>query len=473
MQTAIRERWWLVNGKRAALVLEAIAIAWLIRTEDVTWFPTALLATIGAIVGVALVLTGWPTGALIFLIAGSAIPRVVWSVGGFHVHPEHVVIVAALVAIAIKRAYRNFRVDLHLFDYFLIAFVALNLFSSAVTSPEPDQTLRWAALQALVILPYFIVRALVRTREMLWKTWMALAVVMGLASLYGCVAFFSNRIFTTSFGVETEQYGNIPGTYGTQFEANIFGSYAAAAAVMFLAAFLMSRSRNRQWWIAGFGVGILALAISLSRAVLLSFPVAALVTFWMTAKAQHLDTRRVVRVAAFGAIVLLLASPLLISMLQERFENLGPNALTEDDTTIERLIQAKVAVDNIYEHPLFGTGTASFQLVFRWQDYIPGMEGLTGWLGNTPLRVLNDTGLVGFAVFLAFLASLAWRFRKLAHFSDHRTRTVLVALACGIVLYTMTFQSTEATMLAFTWVHVGLLATGLAIVEKESLQPLF
>jgi hypothetical protein len=96
-----------------------------------------------------------------------------------------------------------------------------------------------------------------------------------------------------------------------------------------------------------------------------------------------------------------------------------------------------------------------------------------GWLSNTPLRVLNDTGVVGLAAFLGFLVSLVWRFRKVAYYSDHRTRTVMVALMCGTVLYAMTFQATEATILAFTWVHLGLLASGIVILEKESLQPVF
>jgi len=48
-----------------------------------------------------------------------------------------------------------------------------------------------------------------------------------------------------------------------------------------------------------------------------------------------------------------------------------------------------------------------------------------------------------------------------------------VALACGIFLYALTFQSTEATMLAFPWIHLGLLASGVVIVEGESLQPIF
>jgi O-antigen ligase len=394
---------------------------------------------------------------------------------GLHIHPEHIVVFAALVAVLAKRAYRLDRFNLQTFDYFLIAYVALNFFSSAFTSPEPAKTLRWAVLQTVVILPYFLLRLLVQTRDMLWNTWVALLIAGGAGALYGCIAFASNRLFGTSFGVETEQYGTIPGTYGTQYEANIFGSYTACVAIMFLVGYLMSRHKNRRWWwVAGFLVGTLGLMISLSRAVLLSFPVAALVVFWMTAKAQHLDSKRVVKIAMVAAVVLLLSTPFLVPMLRERFETLSSVNALEDDTTVTRLIQMKVAVDNIRDHPIFGTGTASFQLFFHWEDYVPGgMGDGGGWVGNTPVRVLNDTGVVGLTALLGFLALLAWRFRKVAHYSDHRTRTVLVGLMCGTALYAMTFQSTEATILAFTWVHLGLLASGVAILEKESLQPVF
>lgn len=461
--------------QRAAVAIEVCALGWLIYTEDLSWAVPVLLVAIGCIACSLLTFAAWPAGAISLLVAGSSVPRIVWSTAGLHIHPEHVVILAALVAVLIKRSYRGTgRLDLQVFDYFLMAYVGLNFFSSAFRSPEPGSTLRWAALQTVVILPYFLIRLLVKTRDMLWNTWLILLIAGGAGSFYGCVSFLSNLLFGTSFGIETGQYGQIPGTYGAQYEANIFGSYTACVAVMFLAGLLMSRDGQRQWWITGFLVGTFALVISMSRAVLLSFPVAVLVVFWMTAKAQHLETRHLVRIVLTASAVLLLAVPFIVPMVRERFENLTDvSALTEDETTVERLIQMKVAVDNIHDHPIFGTGTASFQLFFRWQDYVPEMGDIAGWLGNTPLRILNDTGVAGLAVFVAFLGSLAWRFRKIAHCSDHRTRIVLVALASGVALYSMTFQSTEATMLAFTWIHLGLLANGVVMVQKEALQPVF
>ena len=49
------------------------------------------------------------------------------------------------------------RLGLRKFDYFLLAYLGLNFFTSAVTSPQPHLTLRWAILNALVVSPYFLI----------------------------------------------------------------------------------------------------------------------------------------------------------------------------------------------------------------------------------------------------------------------------------------------------------------------------
>ena len=123
-------------------------------------------------------------------------------------------------------------------------------------------------------------------------------------------------------------------------------------------------------------------------------------------------------------------------------------------------------MDNIIAHPVWGSGTASFQLFFNWEDYLPEMGDIAGWLGNTPLRILHDTGIVGLTIFLTFLGTMAWAGRKIKKNSNPKSRIVMVTLTSGVVLYAMTFQSTEATTLAFTWVHLGLLANGIILVKK-------
>jgi O-antigen ligase len=130
-----------------------------------------------------------------------------------------------------------------------------------------------------------------------------------------------------------------------------------------------------------------------------------------------------------------------------------------------------VAAEDVKAHPVLGTGTASFQLFFDWDDYIPAMKGDSeagGWVGNTPLRILHDTGLVGLAIFLLFLGFLARAVQKSVRTASASTRPVLLALSAGLLLYAITFQATEATILAFSWVHLGLLAAAVRLVERSN-----
>ena len=124
-----------------------------------------------------------------------------------------------------------------------------------------------------------------------------------------------------------------------------------------------------------------------------------------------------------------------------------------------------VAVQDVQAHPLLGTGTASFQLLFNWLDYQG--EDLGGWVGNTPLRILHDTGVISLTIFLA----VRW-FPPVDGSQDNsqffrRTGIAIIALEAGLLVYAITFQSSEASLLAFTWAHFGLLSTAIATAQPR------
>ena len=106
-----------------------------------------------------------------------------------------------------------------------------------------------------------------------------------------------------------------------------------------------------------------------------------------------------------------------------------------------------------------------------WDDYLPGYKDTKpeagAWIGNTPLRILHDTGAIGLFVFLAFMWQLIIAFRRVVKNTTGTTAAILIALFAGTTFYAITFQATEATMLAFTWVHIGLLAAAIAIIQRE------
>jgi O-antigen ligase len=453
----------------ALVILEFAVLAWLVANEgaaEVGWLAVGLVGAIGLAVAVA---SSWPLGAVFTLVIASAMPRLAGKVFGLHLRPEHIAIAAVLMALSVQIVRKRVgRLKVRNFDCFLVGYVVLNFLTSAITSPEPRMTLRWALMNAIVIAPFFLLRfMLTDMRKASQAVEMLLWVGAG-ESVIGLICFFSNAVFHTTFGVSAEQYGFIPGVYGTQYEANIFGSYCGCCTVLFLAFFLLHRGSNRSRYVWGMAICLLAALISLARSVLLALPIAGAFVLWAVYKSGRVQFRSLMRVALVVGVLGVVAGPFILDFIVKRFSTIDFDDLSADSSTLTRLVQTAAGLEDVRTHPLLGTGTDSFQLFFNWDDYMPGMGGdaeAGGWLGNTPLRVLHDTGILGLSVFLLFLGSLASKTRGAFRVADPQTRIVLVALSGGLILYAITFQATEATMLAFPWIHLGLLAAVVEIVR--------
>jgi O-antigen ligase len=131
-----------------------------------------------------------------------------------------------------------------------------------------------------------------------------------------------------------------------------------------------------------------------------------------------------------------------------------------DPNTLTRIVQVSSAFEEVLKHPMLGGGTSSFQLAFDWQALGEEWED-QGWIGNTEMRVLHDTGIVGLVIFVTFLVSLFRRSRKALKLESN---PVLVALLASALVYCISFQATEGTLLAFPWVHLGLIGCAISVL---------
>jgi O-antigen ligase len=465
----------LVFAQRAAkttlLAGEALVLAWLLATEDLSQLGFLIIAIAVTLGTVAIVFTDWPIGCVVMLAIGAAMPTFNFTLFSLHVRPEHIATSVAIIAIVAQLLRGQLAINLRLrnFDYWLLAYVGLNFFSSLVTSPQPSKTLRWATLNALVVTPYFLVRVLVRNDRHIWLALKTLLGVGAAEAIYGILASVSNHIWGTAWGVEVGQYGSIPGTYGTQYEANLFGSYTACTAIMFLALFLLSKETKRLWYGWGLTVGLVAAFFSLARSVLIGLPIVIFVLLLISARKGQFQLRRLLPVAIGVVVVLAMLSPFVLEYVSKRFSTIETGEVAADSSTFGRLIQMSAAVDDVKAHPIFGTGTSSFQLLFKMSDVMPMNyeDDDIGWISNSPLRVLHDTGVVGLIAFLVFLGTLVRAAYKVLGVASRSTKLSIAALSAGLMLYAISFQATEATLLTFTWIHLGLLATAVTVASER------
>ena len=119
-----------------------------------------------------------------------------------------------------------------------------------------------------------------------------------------------------------------------------------------------------------------------------------------------------------------------------------------------RLEVAKLALQGWLRRPIFGNGTGSFLYVFG--------PTTSGWIGNLPLHLLFDTGIVGFLLLLfALIAACRSALRGLRTVSAwETTHFVLFGLVAAGLALLATYQFTDGTWLGFTWVFFGMLVAG-------------
>jgi oligosaccharide repeat unit polymerase len=458
--------WWESRWARpldlVAGVAALLVVSRLVYEEGVSWLLWALVA----LLIFCLSLIRWPYGALITLIGMSVMPRFYVELYGWKVRPEQVatVIVAAAVAIWLWR--KKTGLGFEKLDYWVLGYLALNYLSSAFTSPQPSSTLKWALMNNLGVLPYFLIRLLVRDTKTLEKVCRILLGIAIVEVTYGLCCYLSHLMFGTTTGMEAGQYlANVAAPYGTLYEPNLFGAYSACCAAMMLSLYFLQR-RHRAFYILSFLIASLATLVSFSRAALLALVVATAWVFWKGRQRHPLRIRRliVLAVALIAMLIVIVAITPIGGILQERLSNLLSQGLTEE-STITRLLLLAESVQNIANHPLFGSGTASFQLFFDWSNFVPEWAGTAVWIGNFLIRILHDTGVFGLFMALGFIVSLV---RKI-HRGLRRPNSVLpylLALCAGAVVYGITFQFTDGSTLAFCSVHLGVLASAAILSER-------
>src|ERR1041385_7639887 len=449
-------------GSSTASIPNPTPLLFLITATVVLLWPdvsgvTALVAVAAIAVPItAFWLSYSAAGAIIALIIASSAPRLFVEIGGLKARPEHFVCGILCISILFLWKKRSQPVRWIWPDYLLIAYAVMNIFSSLFASIEPRQTIKWALQQVLIILTYFLLRVLIQDRKDLRKAFMAMLVVGAVAVTYGIICFYSNLLFHTEFGMTIAQYGDLSAPYGVQYEANLLGSTSGALSVMMLVIYLYDHRRR---FVVGFGVALAGMAISLSRGALGATLIGLGVVAIFSLRKKLLNRLILANVAKATVCASIVVLPAVVPQYAERFNTMNIGEPAVDPNSLSRIVQVSSAFEEVLKHPMLGGGTSSFQLAFDWQALGEEWED-QGWIGNTEMRVLHDTGIVGLVIFVAFLVSLYRRSKKVLKLEPN---PMLIALLASALVYCISFQATEGTLLAFPWVHLGLIGCAISV----------
>jgi hypothetical protein len=456
--------WWRVLHKfeRVAVLVCGVALIYLASTESLEWIPF-----VAGVLGVLVVLLlRWPYGALGMLMAAAAVPRYQLSISSWNAKPEHLTAAACGLILLLRMWHgdQSWR-KLQKVDFLLLSFLVLSFFSSYVASPDRAATLRWSLLMTFAMSPFFLVPQMVGTREQLEKAMKLLLFVGAAEALFGILCFLSYLLFGTELGVTFFFYLDfIPGVHGSQWEPNIFGSYCACFAVMFLFYYLAG-GRTSGWYLAGFLVTTVGVLLSLARQGWACLIIVGAMVLLYHQRGAKIQWKRLASVGV-GILATLLIGVSLMRDLPERLATLAIGQVSDDPTVVHRLKYLALAVEDIREHPMLGLGSSSFQLLYEDQDNIGAGPA---WLDNLFIRVIHDTGIVGMIVFAWFLVELGRRaWRVLGSSSHNQASTAVGALSAGGLVMLIAYQLTDASTLGFTWIHFGVLAAAVRIAGASS-----
>jgi O-antigen ligase len=238
----------------------------------------------------------------------------------------------------------------------------------------------------------------------------------------------------------------------------------SAGFIVLFGLLIFGRSGMTAWLLAGLGAVFFfyTLLITGARAPLIGLVLGTLVMMAMavTIAGQRLFVRRGAGVAALVAAGLIIFLVLILQSgvetwtvrrmqgLLRFFSSLGSSGDSSAEVRALYIAAAFRYWGDSWQTIIFGNGLLSFTYLYAGK-YVPGTNP-----HNIPLEILCEFGLVGFAIFAAFVASLfryiSFRIRP----GDHWT-PVLIALCIAVVFFSVT--SGDLLNMFYLLVYGGLL----------------
>lgn len=456
--------------------------------------------------------------ALLFLFASVVLNRYRMDALPFRPQIEHLVLVVLGIILVILVIQKRARLRFQWSDLLLGIYLAIALAASILFPLDPRESVQYWARMLLAVAVYFFARWFITatTPAVFVRLAVKALLIFGvLEALFGIVSW-ALYPFGINLGVDQYPLGiRGPGgilcnfsltMYGTLWEPNVFAS--TLMFVILVGSVLFVSNEFRAWrrpLTAALAVMLIAMGLNASRGALitLAFGFTLIVLFaGGMARIEKLKWT-----AAAELIVLLVTVPapevsrVLMQMpISPGFATRAPcaawlasgmppptvngvpindpgtgpdtdlnsvNRLLEGQTLTSRLISFRRAWSDFVERPVFGNGANSFGQKYTTTAHTPD------WISNFILMSLHDTGIVGTLFLLAWLGWFGWTTLRALRLpvtgSQSRARTLLFALAIGLVGLFVAYQAT--TLLWFGWVWFLFAVTEAGIQDLNSNKP--
>ncbi|MDZ7360178.1 MAG: O-antigen ligase family protein [candidate division KSB1 bacterium] len=231
-----------------------------------------------------------------------------------------------------------------------------------------------------------------------------------LIGLYGIYDAYANRPLFSAF-IGRIQFGLFP-------EVNYYASYLILAVPLAYALFLAEKKRwQKLLFLAALAGLFFSIVLTVSRSAMVAlFFILLIYTFYMFRKLR--GVKKLFSLSLLAVFVALIGWAVFTETGRKTVDVIAlvhrvQSAFSGRDRSFEqRLTILEVATRMITAHPVIGVGFGTFEMVFN--DYQRGnfSTGQARSAHSTPLRMLAETGVIGFGAGLIFIASLLRHFHN-------------------------------------------------------------
>lgn len=383
---------------------------------------------------IAMQVLGWRRLALL-MIAATFVTRWRIPIPGMNILVEHALLGATLLALFLAGKSSQVLSAIREPSVILFGlFVLWSFFVSSTRSPNASASLE---IVGWLVLDWVMLAVLVASFPTPSDVVSAGAGYASLAAAAAIGMWIVSQVSGSEIGVQFESQTGSSAVYGLSFEANLLAS--ALGIWTFLALSVSSVSWRTRW--VTVVLSLSAIALTLTRAVLVGLAGGLLI--WALFGVGS-DRRRVLKtlfVAALLAVSFIVLAPAQSSPFISKTQNILD---FKDGNGALRVREWTTAVADLQGIDwLIGLGTNSFGQ--RHRDPTRPLEPRPAYLGNLPLQVLYDTGLIGVLLLgSGVLLLLPVDRRKLAR-------------ACGlIVLFMASAIATSPFWFGSSWLLIAL-----------------
>jgi O-Antigen ligase len=281
-----------------------------------------------------------------------------------------------------------------------------------------------------------------------WLPRALLATLVALGTIFAAVGIWQAQTRTLFFGRDVE----IANAYTSFFrvtslfkDPSLYGRYLVVPIAVLLVAILVRRGRTFDWVVATGFVGFLFLGLFYSYSQS-SFVALFVVTFAVAVVGADRRTR-----------IVLLACALVATLAAAGVAGAAIGDRSARDVTSGRSRLVDVTVEAFTERPIAGVGIggqpkASSEIVKKGSPSRNASH-------TTPLTVLAELGVIGFALYAWLLASVAWALLLIAR-ADRAFGVGLAAVFLVLVVHSLLYAGFFEDPL--TWGVIGLACAALA-----------